>query len=148
MARIKPDAFDSVINTNLKGAFFLSQAVLRPMIRQKSGRIINITSVVGLMGNPGQTNYAASKAGMLGLTKSLARALAPGIRVNAVCPGPINSRWLRTGLTEEQIADRIAPFPIPKLAEPSDIADTVFYLAVETGLTTGQLLTVDGGRTM
>lgn len=82
------------------------------------------------------------------MTKSLARALAPSIRVNAVCPGPIDSRWLRKDMTEEQIAERVASFPIPKLSSPEDIADTVVYLATGTQMTTGQILVVDGGRTI
>ena len=142
------DKWDAILAVNTKGPFFVIQAML-PLLRvPPTAAIVNISSVAGLSGAGSSIAYCASKGALNTMTKSLARALAPGIRVNAVCPGPINSRWLRTGLTEEQIADRIAPFPIPKLAEPSDIADTVFYLAVETGLTTGQLLTVDGGRTM
>jgi 3-oxoacyl-[acyl-carrier protein] reductase len=82
------------------------------------------------------------------MTKSLARALAPEIRVNAVCPGPIDSGWLRQGMSEQQIEDRIASIPIPKLSRPEDIADTVYYLASGTTMTTGQILVVDGGRTM
>ncbi|MEM7386271.1 MAG: SDR family oxidoreductase, partial [Verrucomicrobiota bacterium] len=92
--------------------------------------------------------YCASKGALNTLTKSLARALAPNVRVNAVCPGPINSRWLREGMTEEAINDRVANFPIPRLSQPEDIADTVFHLATGTAMTTGQLLVVDGGRTM
>lgn len=109
---------------------------------------MNVSSVAGISGAGSSLAYCASKGALNTLTKSLARALAPNIRVNAVCAGPIDSRWLREGMTEEAIAERVASFPIPKLSQPEDIANTVYYLASETTMTTGQLLVVDGGRTM
>lgn len=149
IARIKPESFDSVINTNLKGAFFLSQAVLRPMIRQKWGRIINITSVVGLMGNPGQTNYAASKAGMLGLTKSLAREVGSrNITVNAVAPGYVETE-MTENLSDEVREGFLKQVPCGRMGSPADVAEAVAFLAGEgASYITGQVLTVDGGLYM
>jgi 3-oxoacyl-[acyl-carrier protein] reductase len=149
MARIKPEAFDTVINTNLKGAFFLSQAVLRPMMKQKWGRIINISSVVGLMGNPGQANYAASKAGMIGMTKSLAREIGSrGITVNAVAPGYIETA-MTNDLSNEVKESFFAQVPLGRFGKPKEVAFAVSYLASEdAGYMTGQVLTVDGGLYM
>ena len=110
--------------------------------------MVNVSSVAGISGFGSSIAYCASKGALNTMTKSLARALAPEIRVNAVCPGPIDSRWLRQDMSEEEIAERVASFPIPRLSLPEDIADTVSYLAVGTAMTTGQILVVDGGRTM
>lgn len=149
MARIKPNAFDSVMNTNLRGPFFLSQAVLRPMMKARWGRIINIASVVGLMGNAGQTNYAASKAGMVGMTKSLAREVGSrGITVNAVAPGYIETEMTRD-LDGAVKADFLARVATGRLGRPDEIAHAVSFLASEgSAYITGQVLTVDGGLYM
>lgn len=149
MMRLKPDDFDAVMDTNLRGAFFLSQAVLRPMMKQRYGRIINISSVVGLMGNPGQTNYAATKAGLFGVTKSLAREISSrGITVNAVAPG-----YIETEMTENLGQDVKEAFfkqvPCGRFGKPEEVAEAVSFLAGEgTSYITGQVITVDGGLYM
>ncbi|HEY2711796.1 MAG TPA: 3-oxoacyl-[acyl-carrier-protein] reductase [Chthoniobacterales bacterium] len=147
--RMSIDDWDQVIDTNLKGAFSFTQAVMRGMIKQRSGRIINISSIAGLTGNPGQANYAASKAGLIGLTKTLARELASrGITVNAVAPG-----FIVTDMTEvlsDQIKEAILPkIPLGKFGQGEDIAAAVAFLAsAEANYITGQVLTVDGGMVM
>jgi 3-oxoacyl-[acyl-carrier protein] reductase len=147
--RMSMDDWDTVLNTNLKGAFNFVQAVMRPMIKQRSGRIINISSISGLIGNAGQANYAASKAGLIGLTKTLARELASrGITVNAVAPGLIETD-MTTVLSEEIRQGILQKVPLGKLGEPDDIAGAVAYLASpEAKYITGQVLTVDGGMVM
>src|SRR5256885_7967010 len=147
--RMSMDDWDTVLNTNLKGAFNFAQAVMRPMIEQRSGRIINISSIAGLTGNAGQANYAASKAGLIGLTKTLARELASrGITVNAVAPGLIETD-MTTVLSEEIRQGILQKVPLGKLGEPDDIAGAVAYLAsAEAKYITGQVLTVDGGMVM
>jgi 3-oxoacyl-[acyl-carrier protein] reductase len=147
--RMSMEDWDTVLNTNLKGAFNFIQAVMRPMIKQRSGRIINISSIAGLIGNAGQANYAASKAGLIGLTKTLARELASrGITVNAVAPGLIETD-MTTVLSEEIRQNILKNVPLGKLGEPEDIAGAVAYLAsAEAKYITGQVLTVDGGMVM
>jgi 3-oxoacyl-[acyl-carrier protein] reductase len=147
--RMSMDDWDTVLNTNLKGAFNFTQAVMRPMIKQRSGRIINISSIAGLTGNAGQANYAASKAGLIGLTKTLARELASrGITVNAVAPGLIETD-MTTVLSDEIRQAILQKVPLGKLGEPEDIAAAVAYLAsAEAKYITGQVLTVDGGMVM
>ncbi|PYI91058.1 MAG: 3-oxoacyl-[acyl-carrier-protein] reductase [Verrucomicrobia bacterium] len=147
--RMSMEDWDTVLNTNLKGAFNFIQAVMRPMIKQRSGRIINISSIAGLIGNAGQANYAASKAGLIGLTKTLARELASrGITVNAVAPGLIETD-MTTVLSDEVRQNILKNVPLGKLGEPEDIAAAVAYLAsAEAKYITGQVLTVDGGMVM
>ena len=145
--RMSLEDWETVIDTNLKGAFSFTQAIMRAMIKQRSGRIINISSVTGLTGNAGQANYAASKAGLIGLTKTLARELASrGITVNAVAPGFIVTDM--TGMLSEQVKEAIlAKIPLGKFGEGEDIAAAVAFLAApEAKYITGQVLTVDGGR--
>ena len=147
--RMSVEDWDTVLNTNLKGAFNFVQAVVRPMIKQRSGRVINISSVIGLIGNAGQVNYSASKAGLIGLTKSLARELASrGITVNAVAPGLIETDM--TGVLSDEIRQAILQkIPLGKLGQPDDIAAAVAYLAsAEAKYITGQVLAVDGGMVM
>lgn len=149
MLRFKPEDFDRVIQTNLKGAFFLSQIALRGMLKAKWGRIISISSVVGLMGNAGQANYAASKAGLIGMTKSLAREVGSrGITVNAVAPGYVETEMTHN-LSEDVTAQFLASVPLGRMGKVEEIADAVAYLAGEkAGYVTGQVLTVDGGMYM
>jgi len=147
--RMSEEDWDTVLDTNLKGAFAFIQAVLRPMIRQRSGRIINISSVAGLTGNAGQANYAASKAGLIGLTKSIAREVASrGITCNAVAPGFITTDM--TGALPEAVRTGvIGQIPLGHFGEPEDIAGAVAFLAsAEARYITGQTLTVDGGMVM
>lgn len=143
------EQWDTVINTNLRSVYAVSRAALRGMIRKRWGRIINITSVVGLTGQGGQANYAASKAGIIGFTKSLAREVASrNITVNAVAPGFIPSA-LTDVLTEEQKAGIISTTPIGRMGTTEEVAWAVTFLAAErSGFMTGQVLTVDGGLVM
>ncbi len=147
--RMSVEDWETVIDTNLKGAFSFTQVIMRSMIKQRSGRIINISSVTGLTGNAGQANYAASKAGLIGLTKSLARELASrGITVNAVAPGFIVTDM--TGVLSDQVKEAIlAKIPLGKFGEGEDIAAAVaFFAAPEAKYITGQVLAVDGGMVM
>ncbi len=147
--RMSMDDWDLVMNTNLRGAFSFIQAVMRPMIKQRSGRIINISSIAGLTGNAGQANYAASKAGLIGLTKTLARELASrGITVNVVAPGFVVTDM--TDVLPDQIKEAVlGKIPLGKFGEGADIAAAVAFLAApEAKYITGQVLTVDGGMVM
>jgi len=147
--RMSEEDWDLVLDTNLKGAFNFIQGVMRPMVKQRSGRIINISSVAGLAGNAGQANYAASKAGLVGLTKSLALELASrSITVNAVAPGFIVTD-MTGGLPENVKASVLQKIPLGRFGDPEDIAGAVAFLAGPEGkYITGQTLTVDGGMVM
>ena len=149
MLRMKRDDWDTVIATNLTAAFALTQAVLKPMIRQRSGRIICISSVVGQGGNAGQANYAASKAGLIGFAKSVAQEVASrNITVNVVAPGLIETDMTRT-LTEGARGDWESRIPLKRLGSPDDIAAAVCFLASdEAAYITGQVLAVNGGMYM
>ncbi len=149
LLRMKDEEFDEVIATNLKGAFNLTRAVSRGMMKRKSGAIVNITSVVGLIGNPGQANYAASKAGLVGLTKSVAKELAPrGVRCNAVAPGFIHTD-MTGALSESQVESLKEHIPMGGLGEPEDVAGVVrFLVGPAARYITGQVLAVDGGMVM
>jgi 3-oxoacyl-[acyl-carrier protein] reductase len=147
--RMKDDDWDAVVDTNLKSVFRLSRAVLRPMMKAKGGRIINITSVVGSAGNPGQVNYAAAKAGVAGMTRALAREIGSrGITVNCVAPGFIDTDMTKT-LPEEQQTALKTQIPLGRLGSPEDIAHAVAFLASpQAGYITGTTLHVNGGMYM
>ncbi|MBW7458578.1 3-oxoacyl-[acyl-carrier-protein] reductase, partial [Paenibacillus sepulcri] len=147
--RMKEDEFDQVIETNLKGVFNGIKAVTRPMMKQRSGRIINISSVVGVLGNPGQANYVAAKAGVIGLTKASARELASRfITVNCVAPGFIETD-MTDKLPEEMRTKLLGDIPLARLGAPEDIASAVRFLASDSAsYMTGQTIHVDGGMYM
>jgi 3-oxoacyl-[acyl-carrier protein] reductase len=147
--RMKDDDWDAVLDTNLKAVFRLSRAVIRPMMKQRYGRIISITSVVGASGNPGQANYAAAKAGLAGMTRALARELGSrNITVNCVAPGFIETD-MTAALPEEQQKALLGQIPLGHLGKPSDVAHAVSYLAgAHAGYVTGQELHVNGGMFM
>ena len=147
--RLKDDDWDAVLDTNLKAVFRLSRAVIRPMMKQRYGRIINVTSVVGASGNPGQANYAAAKAGVAGMSRALARELGSrNITVNCVAPGFIETD-MTAALPEEQHKALLGQIPLGQLGKPSDIAHAVAYLASpQASYVTGQELHVNGGMFM
>ncbi|MBP2240094.1 3-oxoacyl-[acyl-carrier protein] reductase [Cytobacillus eiseniae] len=147
--RMKEDEWDDVINTNLKGVFLCTKAVTRPMMKQRSGRIINISSIVGVSGNPGQANYVAAKSGVIGLTKTTAKELSTrGITVNAIAPGFISTE-MTDKLNDELKEQMLAQIPLARFGEPSDIANVVVFLASDDSkYMTGQTLHVDGGMVM
>ena len=147
--RLKDEDWDAVVDTNLKAVFRMSRAVMRTMMKQRYGRIVNITSVVGASGNPGQANYAAAKAGVAGMTRALARELGSrGITVNCVAPGFIETD-MTAALPEEQRKALLGQIPLGQLGKPADIAHAVAFLAsAQAGYVTGQELHVNGGMHM
>jgi len=146
---MKPADFDAVLESNLRSSWLCCKEAARKMMRQRAGNIVNITSVVGIAGNGGQTNYAASKAGIIGLSKSLAKELAPrGVRVNAVAPGFVETD-MTASLGEDVKQAALAAIPLARMGEPSDIAKAVAFLASDAAsYITGQTLVVDGGMVM
>ncbi|WP_043933363.1 3-oxoacyl-[acyl-carrier-protein] reductase [Bacillus sp. EB01] len=149
LMRMKESEWDDVININLKGVFLCTKAVTRQMMKQRSGRIINLASVVGVSGNPGQANYVAAKAGVIGLTKTTAKELSSrNITVNAIAPGFITTD-MTDKLTEEIKAEMLKLIPLARFGEPGDIAKAVVFLASEdASYITGQTLHIDGGMVM
>ena len=149
LMRMKEADWDDVMNTNLKGVYNCSKAVMRTMMKQKSGRIVNMASVVGEMGNAGQANYAAAKAGVIGFTKSLAKEVASrGITVNAIAPGFIATD-MTSVLSDDQKAEMARTIPLGRAGQPEDVANAVLFLASEgAAYITGQVLNVDGGMVM
>ncbi|WP_159887004.1 3-oxoacyl-[acyl-carrier-protein] reductase [Paenibacillus puerhi] len=147
--RMKEEEFDQVIETNLKGVFNCVKAATRPMMKQRSGRIVNISSVVGALGNPGQANYVAAKAGVIGMTKAAAKELASrGINVNCVAPGFIETD-MTDKLSEELRDGLLKQIPLARLGQPEDIAKAVRFLVSEdAGYMTGQTIHIDGGMYM
>ena len=149
LLRMSSDDWDSVLDTNLNSVFYSTKSVLRPMLKQRFGRIINVTSVVGLMGNPGQGNYAASKAGVIGFTKSIAKEVAhKGITCNAIAPGFIETDMI-SSLPKEYLDNIIGMIPQKKLGQPEDIgALAAFFASDMSAYITGQVVNVDGGILM
>jgi len=149
MIRMSEDDWDMVLAINLKGAFLCTKAIARPMMKARSGRIVNIASVSGVMGNAGQANYSASKGGLIALTKTTARELAPrGITCNAVAPGFIETRMTEE-LDEEVRSEWLRSIPLGRAGTPEDVADVVAFLASDAaGYVTGQVLNIDGGLIM
>ncbi|MDY0405914.1 3-oxoacyl-[acyl-carrier-protein] reductase [Virgibacillus sp. 179-BFC.A HS] len=149
LMRMKESEFDDVIQTNLKGTFLCIKAVTRQMMKQRDGRIVNVASVVGISGNPGQANYVAAKAGIIGLTKTAAKELASrNIRVNAVAPGFITTD-MTDALSEEQKAGMLQMIPLARLGTPEDIAKTTrFLVSDDAAYITGQTIVIDGGMAM
>jgi 3-oxoacyl-[acyl-carrier protein] reductase len=137
--------WDEILAVNLKGTFFACRAAM-PYLKARQGAIVNVTSVAGLAGSGSSVAYAASKGAVNTLTKSLARAFAPEVRVNAVAPGPVQTRWLADH--QDMVEQAMTLTPLKRPATPDDIADTILFLAETTTLMTGQVLVVDGGRTM
>jgi 3-oxoacyl-[acyl-carrier protein] reductase len=142
---VTSEVWDEILGVNLKGTFFCSRAAL-PHLQKTDGSIVNITSVAGLLGAGSSIPYAASKAAVNCMTKSLARAFGPKVRVNAVAPGPVLTRWLADHM--DHVAKSLHVTPMGRAAVPEDIADAVYFLALGTTLMTGQVVVVDGGRTM
>ena len=149
LLRMKEDDWDAVMNTNLKGVFNCTKAVLKPLLKQRSGKIVNISSVVGLMGNAGQANYAAAKAGIIGFTKSVAKEVASrGINVNAVAPGFIITEMTKV-ITEEVRKDMLEAIPLGRFGSPEDVANVVnFLVSTAADYVTGQTIAIDGGMVM
>jgi 3-oxoacyl-[acyl-carrier protein] reductase len=149
LLRMDENAWDMVLKVNLKGTFLMSKAVIRPMLKQKSGSVVNIASVIGLMGNAGQANYAASKAGIIGFTKSFAKEFGrKGIRANAIAPGFIQSEM--TAVLADKVKEQmLTQIPMNEFGTPTDVANAVSFLASnKASYITGQVLTVDGGMVM
>lgn len=149
LVRMKDEEWDDLIEVNLTAMFRVAKAALRGMMKARFGRIVNISSVIGAVGNPGQANYAAAKAGIIGFTKALAKEAAPrGITVNAIAPGFIATDMTRV-LTEQQSSDILTHVPLKRLGEPEDIAHAALFLIAETGdYITGQTLHINGGMYM
>ncbi|MBP2674792.1 MAG: 3-oxoacyl-(acyl-carrier-protein) reductase [Deltaproteobacteria bacterium] len=149
LMRMSEDEFDAVLRVNLKGTYLLTKAVTRQMMKQRSGRIVNISSVVGMMGNAGQSNYAAAKAGIIGFTKSAARELAPrNVTVNAIAPGFIQTA-MTAALPEAVQKGFLALIPLGRFAEPREVADLALFLASDAAsYITGQVIGINGGMYM
>jgi 3-oxoacyl-[acyl-carrier protein] reductase len=145
LGRLGDDVWDEILNVNLKGTFYCCRAAM-PLLQERSGAIVNVTSIAGLVGDGSSIPYAASKAALNCMTKSLARAFAPRVRVNAVAPGPVMTRWLAPNM--DRVNRYIEATPMRRAATADDIADAVMFLALGSAMVTGQVLVVDGGRTV
>jgi len=146
LAALTEEVWDRILGVNLKGAYFCARAAIPLMQERGGGAIVNVTSVAGVLGHGSSIAYAASKAALNAMTKSLARAFAPSIRVNAVAPGPVLTRWLADHM--DQVEQQLTLTPMKRAATPNDVADVVAFLATGSSLITGQIVVLDGGRTM
>src|SRR5262245_3010351 len=146
LEQMTEERWDRILAVNLKGPFFVSRAAIPLMRAGGGGSIVNVASVAGVAGSGSSIAYAASKGGLITMTKSLAKAFAPDIRVNAVCPGPIISRWLADH--QDMVAAAVKITPLKRASSTDDIADAITFLACDAAMMTGQALIVDGGRTM
>lgn len=142
------ERWDALLAVNTKGPFFCTRAAAELLRAGEGGSVVNVSSVAGMTGRGSSIAYSASKGALNTMTKSLACALAPDIRVNAVLPGPIDSRWIREGNNNWDLDEMTADYPIPRASQPDEIADGVVFLATGTRMTTGQLLVIDGGQTL
>ncbi|TWU55120.1 SDR family NAD(P)-dependent oxidoreductase [Rubripirellula reticaptiva] len=140
--------WDRMLGVNLKGPFFVTRAAADMLRQGNGGSVVNVSSVAALTGMGSSIGYCAAKGGLNTMTKSFARILAPEVRVNSVCPGPIDSRWIRDGNPDWDLNEMVTNYPIPKASQPSDIADAVLFFAVHSQMATGQILSVDGGQTL
>ena len=148
LEELTEEMWDRMLAVNLKGVFFVTRAAADLLRADGGGSVTNVSSVAGITGSGSSIAYCASKAGLNTMTKSLARVFAPQVRVNAVCPGPIDSRWIKEGNPDWDLEAMVAGYPIPKASQPEDIADAVLFFATGTSMTTGQILSVDGGQTL
>ena len=140
--------WDRMWAVNVKGAFFTTRAASELLQQSDRGAVVNIASVAGITGSGSSIAYCATKGALITMTKSLARVLAPNVTVNAVCPGPIDSRWILEGNPDWDLDEMVADYPIPKASSPDEIADAVVYFATGNRMATGQVLSVDGGQTL
>jgi 3-oxoacyl-[acyl-carrier protein] reductase len=145
---LSEEMWDRMLAVNLKGPFFVTRAAAKLLRSSKRGAVVNISSVAGLTGSGSSIAYCASKGGLITMTKSLARVLAPEVTVNAVCPGPIDSRWIRQGNPDWSLDEMVADYPIPRASQPDEIADAVIFFTHGNAMATGQILSVDGGQTL
>lgn len=142
------EKWDRMFDVNLKGSFFVTRAAAELLSAGEGGAVVNISSVAGVTGRGSSIAYCASKGAMNTMTKSLSLALAPKVRVNAICPGPINTRWIKEGNPDIDISQMVAGYPLPKASDPDDIADAVLFFACGTSMATGEILNIDGGLTL
>lgn len=145
---LKEAMWDRMLAVNLKGPFFVTRAAAELLRDGDGGSVVNVSSVAGITGSGSSIAYCASKAGLNNMTRSLARVFAPNVRVNAICPGPIDSRWIREGNPDWDLNAMVAGYPIPKASSPDEVAEAILALAIDTTMVTGQTLNVDGGQTL
>ena len=148
LADLTESMWDRMWAVNVKGAFFTTRAASELLQQSEHGAVVNIASVAGITGSGSSIAYCATKGALITMTKSMARVLAPKVTVNAVCPGPIDSRWIREGNPDWDLNEMVADYPIPKASSPDEIADAVVYFATGNRMATGQVLSVDGGQTL
>lgn len=140
--------WDRMLEVNVKGAFFVTRAAADLLRKSERGSVVNVASVAGITGSGSSIAYCATKGALITMTKSFARVLAPHVSVNAVCPGPIDSRWIREGNPDWDLDAMVAGYPIPKASSPDEIADSVLFFSTQNRMSTGQILAVDGGQTL